>query len=806
MTVRNLDALFHPRRLLVLGEPSDAATRELFAQAQASFAPDARWIAAGQAPGWQTLAADWPSADLAVVLDPSWMRPGTLARLAASSVRAVIVACAAADLTSLLAEGRPSGLRLLGARSAGAANPRNHVRLTTLPSALQAGSVALIAQSQSLAAAAVDWAAGRRIGFSWLALTGTEADVDVADLLDYAALDPDTKAVVVQLGRIAQGRKFMSAARACARGKPVVVLQSDASPAPAGATTVRSSAFQRAGLVECESLAGLFDALAALDRLPHLSGNQVVVLGNGGGVCMHGVGALLRHGLVPQVADDDLRGRLLAKVPALGFVEDAIDLGEADGAQTVLALRELFLTRDVHAAILLRGPTAEAAHQEVAHAVAEAGFDNRLLTAWLGLESALPARALSTQAHMATFTSADAAARAIRYRWQHHRTQELLTQTPEAAPLEPIASGHVTGRLRALALRGVPVRPRDAGALLSAYGVPVSRRASTYATAALRVTSHPEFGSVIELRPALRGVERPWARALPPLDNLLARRLLEDAGYRADYSDGAFESLAGGLIRIADLVVDQPLVQELELRLGSASGHRVWALPGATLRLRNASPGERQRLALAPYPAGLAHQFAARDGSRFQCRPVRPADEPALLRLLEAMPAEDIRLRFFIGIRYFSHAMAARMTQIDYDRELALVAFPIGAPDELVAIATMIASPDTNLQACDPQRSPKAGDDASAEFAVLVQHSRARQGLGRHLLQRLLDHAACSGITKVYGEVLPENEKMLALARSLGFRETRNEPDWSHVRVEYIVGSTTAPPAPVLDRSASYIG
>ncbi|MDP3856935.1 MAG: GNAT family N-acetyltransferase [Stagnimonas sp.] len=743
MSIRHLDALLRPDAVVCIGSASEAGTAQLVEQLRGSLGP--RFHAC------DTALADWPQGAqrlLALIADPALASVELLARLGERGCQALLWPQAATPGRALLEQTRRSGLRLLGPRAGGVAHPALGLRATSFPCAPADGGLALIAQSQSIAAAALDWAAGRHLGFSWVAISGAEADVDVADLLDYAALDPRSQGVVLQLSSIRSGRKFMSAARACARLKPVVVLQSQpAARIGRGPDPVRSAAFARAGLVECESLPGLFDALAALQRLPALQQASALVIGNGAGICALGVDALARQGLTPLPLSAELRQRL----PPFRDAGGALDFGSSSAAELVAVLRQLLADPALPAVLLLHSPGTGSAHLELAAPLA-ASPDPRLLTVWLGLATAQPARSLCAQAGLATFTSADGAARALRYRWEYHRRRELLTQTPPPLPLPPTAAAEQRLSLRELVTRGIrQLAPSELAPLLGAYGLaPAPAGASSRLR--LSILSHPELGLHLELVCS----ERPPAYAYAPLDPLLAGRWLEQAGMPGGGSERPALSLA--LVQLAQLLVDQPELAGLQLSLDDNGG---WLAAGAELWLTPTPPPERQRLVLAPYPMALSGRLEGRDGRGYQLRPVRADDEPALIALLGKLDPEEVRMRFFIYIRQFSHAMGARMSQIDYDREMSLVLVPEqGRAEEVVAIATLIADPDGR----------------QAEFALLVHHDHARGGLGSRLLRRLLDHAWQQGIGQVHGTVLTENRPMLAAARRLGFRQ-RPEPD-----------------------------
>ncbi|MBX6420453.1 MAG: bifunctional acetate--CoA ligase family protein/GNAT family N-acetyltransferase [Nevskia sp.] len=761
MSIRNLAALLAPRRVVVLGEPASERARWLVDNLH-RCAP-AALLAATEAE-----VSDEGSGTLAIAADAGAATPEAIEKLGTRGARALIWPHRQAPDVSVLRAARTHLLRILGPRSSGVLNPSLRLAASALPASGAAGPVALIVQSQSVAAAAVDWASGRRLGFSWVAATGGECDVDVADLLDYAALDPATRAVALEVGHIRGARKFMSAARACARTKPTVVLQTQlAETRTAGSDPVRSAAFARAGMVECQSLPALFDAIAALQRLPPLSQVRVLVAGNGAGICALGVDAVLRHGLSPATPAADTWAQVLAAVPDLRRMAGAADLGEPEPEATVAALRAFLADADIDLVLYLRSPLAGRGHEAVAARLARAGFDQRLLTVWLGLETALPARRISAEANLATFTSPDAAARAIRYRFEYARNRELLTQTPPRGPTAVDHAAEARRRLQRLAESGV--RETDAAAALhlaAAYGIAGATRRQPESVLAVSLHRHVELGMVLEARLLAAGAALGCGRGFPPLDPLLAQRVLADAGVR-EAPPAERDALTQALIRIGQIALDQPAVEELELHLVWARGAVQALRQAARLRLTAEPAEERARLALAPYPAALTDRLD-RNGKLYVMRPVQPADEPALIRLLQGLDPESVRLRFFCGMRHFSHEMAARMTQIDYDRELALVIVPDDAPETLLGIGTLAIDPD----------------GTHAEFAVLVDPRHRGLGLGRQLLEKLVQHARARGVLQVYGEVLRENLPMLKLAESLGFSRRPLPDDPGTVRVE----------------------
>lgn len=768
MTLRNIDALFGGESVLVLGRANGHAQQQLVDNIRASVDPADRHHV-DHARNVKRLP-DF-KAELVVILDARWGAPETIGRLGERGCRAVLWSADARISADVLRAARPHNLRLLGGRTAGIAQTRSPRNISTLALQPRAGKVALITQSQSLAAAALDWALGRNIGFSWLACSGSEADIDSADLLDYAALDPRTRAVVLQVGRIRSPRKFISAARAAARVKPVLVLQTRRAvdDGPQGPDPARSAAFARAGLVECENLGGLFDGLAALDLLPTVKHDRVLVMGNGAGASALGTDALLRQGLTPARLGAEAHKQLTKIASGTRDHGVSIDLADSSTDETIEAIRTATAdTKNMDAVLFVHSPVAGQPHEPMVTAIAAAEISPRLMTVWLGLHTAQGARQASAQARLATFGSADEAVRAVRYRAQYGATREMLTATPPPDPTVTADVDALRERLVALSSDGVEWLSADeAGHLLTAYGIAGENPAESAVRMRVRAQLHAELGMVMSVQDEALGIEPAYGFA--PLDGLLARRMLQQASAsRLQGTRAAFDALAQALVRLGKLIVDLPQVIGLDLRVAVGPRGRLQAPADSLIEITASPLPDRQRLAMSPYPARMRHIVTLKDDARYIVRAIRPSDEPAVLDLLDSLSPEEIRLRFFNYIRHFSHDMAARITQVDYDREVSLVVSAYDRPDELAGMGTIIADPDGH----------------EAEFAILVHRDHTGVGLGRHLLDCLLRQAGARGIDIVYGDVLTQNRPMLSLARSLGFKVKISLEDASSVRVE----------------------
>jgi acetyltransferase len=171
----------------------------------------------------------------------------------------------------------------------------------------------------------------------------------------------------------------------------------------------------------------------------------------------------------------------------------------------------------------------------------------------------------------------------------------------------------------------------------------------------------------------------------------------------------------------------------------------------------------------------MERRYTLPDGRSFLMRPILPEDEPELQKLVKRMPAEDVRMRFFQPIHELSHEMAARLTQLDYEREMAII---VTDPDVIPGKGAIWGVVRCNA---DP-------DMERAEYAILVDRTVIGIGLGPMLMRYIIEYARQQGIKELYGEVLRENEPMLRLNRALNFKieATPDDPGVLHVKLPLV--------------------
>jgi acetyltransferase len=252
---------------------------------------------------------------------------------------------------------------------------------------------------------------------------------------------------------------------------------------------------------------------------------------------------------------------------------------------------------------------------------------------------------------------------------------------------------------------------------------------------------------------------------LPPLNLPLAQALIARTkvaaalGHFADAPAADLTAIAETLVRVSQLVIDFPEIIRMEINPIFADADGA-AVGDAALFLRPAAE-LGAGLAIAPYPAELAELWRTGDET-FTIRPIRPEDAEQHGEFFRRLSPEDVRFRFFSAMRALSPEQMARMTQVDYDREMAFVA-QRNPTSETVGVARLVIEPDRR----------------SGEFAVIVQPDMKGKGLASHLMRRLIDWGRSTGLSEIVGQILADNAPMLAFVRHLGFtlRRMPEEPD-----------------------------
>ncbi len=818
--------------------------------------------------------------DLAVICDGGSSARETLRALAKRGTRAAILLASdivdAADARfgvtaqAVLAEAEEVGLRILGPDCLGLMVPGIGLNASVAPVAASPGGVAFVSQSSTVCSAVLDWAHERDIGFSHFVSLGKTLDIDLADVIDYLGNDAMTRAILVYVEWIGNGRQFMSAGRGASRNKPVLVIKAGRTAEgqraalgnveAAGTDDVYDAAIRRAGMLRVHGFSELFAAVETLGRTRPLRGERLAIISNGVGIAVMAVDNLiLSGGLLAPLSPSTLQAIERQLGTSAAPANPAL-LDEDATPDRYLAVAKSILADDnVDAVLVLHAPSSAVPSVRVAEAVIRAAKETRgaVLASFMGGKSVAAARHLLGDAHIPTFDTVNQAVDAFMHMVRFRRNQELLMQTPPSKPIE-FASGRedvrrmvgellrrgqsiLTGReaktlLAAFGIKSAEPRivssPEEAAQAAETMGFPVAlkmmARDVTAKGPAGNMEMFLESGSAVRSaaqrllantsqrtsRAAVHGltVERMTRRtgsrevrigvaddavfgpvivfghggsaaeviddhavALPPLNMALARELIERTrifrllqGY-GDVPPANLNALCLMLVQVSQMVVDVPEIAALDINPILADENGVYTIDAQVLIAPPTEATER-RLAIRPYPQELEEEFVLKCGRSVLLRPIRPEDEPAHHDFLAKCTPEDMRLRFFHLVRSLPHAEMARLTQIDYDREMAFIATAQkedGSGPETLGVVRTVADLSND----------------KAEYAIMVRSDLKGQRLGRKLMEKIVSYCRTRGTRSIVGLVLRNNMPMLDLIHAMGFK-SHKVPDDDVMEVE----------------------
>ena len=792
MTVRNLDALFRPKSVAVIG--ASRLPRSTGAMVWGSvlgggfdgplWPVNPKYDALDGHPAVAD-AGDLPEAPtVALICTPPATWPGIIHKLGGLGTRAAIIVGEVhsdEDRTALghaLSAARPHLLRIVGPGSLGVISPALRAHLGAPSCLVKAGGVAWVSQSNALTNAVLGWAHARGLGFSHAVALGGEADVDAGDVLDYLASDPGTRAILLELDTVRAVRKFMSAARAAARNKPVLALRTGRADPADGLYT---AAFRRAGMVRVDSLDDLLDEIETLGVGRVAAGATATLITSDRGVATLACDAFAAAGDTPAQWPAEATEAVAQALPR-AVAGNPLLLGDDARAEHFgTALEVLAQHRATGTAFVVHASTHNAPAGEVAQAlIASQRFAYRgLLACFFGGVDAATRDALHAQG-IPVHTTPQRLARAFARLVDYRLGRELLMQTPEGPPAQiPAEIDAAQAQARAALAAGEDALTEEGAArLLAHFGLRAEplepREIAEDKIVDIDVELHDDdnFGPVFRFTtPPADGVSAPQRTfGFPPLNPTLARDMVTRSRYARV---AAPEPVLAALTALSQAVCDVREIVGLKLAL------RVFRERAAVVAPRIRLGTGRSRLAIMPYPRRYEETLDWH-GLRITVRPIRPEDEAAHHDFVEAMTPDDLRLRFFGAVGSFDHSQLARMTQIDYDREMALIAT---VPCEegftrTLGVVRAVADPDNE----------------TAEFAVAIRSDQKGRHLGTLLMEKIIVYARSRGTHWLVGEALRENGPMIALARASGFTVTTTEDP---AVVGFRMALDEAPAAPV---------
>lgn len=804
--------------------------------------------------------------DLAVIATPPESVPAIIEECGKRNVKAAVIitagfgeagAAGKALERAVLENAQRYGIRLIGPNCLGVMRPDIGLNATFNNGSALPGNLAFVSQSGALCTAILDWAQISDVGFSSVVSMGSSLDVDFGEILDYLISDIKTHSILLYIEGIRDARSFMSALRAAARIKPVILVKVGRHAAGSkaamshtaslvGSDDAFDAAVRRAGVVRVRSITELFSAAKALSCGFNPTGNRLAIVTNGGGPGVMATDRAIDLGLEMAVLSDATIDKLNQVLPGTWSHGNPVDIiGDAQADRYQHAVQACLEDPNVDGVLTILTPQAMTKPLEAAKAVIALSnrYNKPLLTSWMGGAQVETSRAAFKRAKKPTFRTPEPAVEVFAFLSAYHRNQKLLMQMP--GPLshhvEPDIEGAHMIIEGALQQRRKVLSEMESKALLSAFHIPVAQTMVAHSpnealliaqqlgfpvamkinspdithktdaggvllnlvnAQAVRaayheiidnvkahrpealvdgisiqpmivkpngrelmvgVTNDPIFGPVITFGAGGTTVEVMGDRSvsLPPLNNFLVKDLIDGthvakmlAAFR-HMPPADMNALESVLLRVSEMVCELPMLMEMDINPLIVDEHGALAADArVVVEFRSPSADRYAHMAIYPYPTHLVSDWQLADGTNVVIRPIRPEDAALEQTFVHALSEESRYFRFMNSMQELSESMLVRFTQIDYSREMALIA------------VTMEHNKEVELGVTRYAINP---DGESCEFALVVADSMRGKGLGNKLMVALMDAARAKGLKIIEGEVLNNNAGMLKLMHRLGF-------------------------------------
>ena len=754
------------------------------------------------------------------------------------------------------------GCRIVGPNSLGFLRPALNLNASLYPEIPRQGNIAFISESGGFSAIFLEHAIKKNVGFSYFASLGSKRDVNFADIIDFLGRDGSTTSLFLHIQSINNGRRFVTALRNFAMSKPIVILKTGKaetcsvqsitdSGCLAREDLIYEAVFKRAGSLRVNSIVDLLDMVETIAKQDRPKGRRLMFISNSIAPSEMAVTTLQAMGGFLAVPGKNTLQNISDQTAIKNELSNPLYLrSNASAADYQVAISACLKDKMVDGVLVICIPFPGIDLQKIAEAIANAAASNPqtpLFTSWCSEGTNLSAITFLNSKNIPTYYTPEQAVRSFIYMYRYDYNLKLLQETPEIIlkDFSPDLSMAEKIIKDCLARDRFTLFTTEATAILSTYGIRVMEAVEVSTTEkAIQVARRLEYPTVMriyspnvgtrcrtdrvsyilrndhEVREAFASAddivaslqdpdaaliiqplpplhsytlvigskksrsfgttilfglggdylqaEQDYAIGLPPLNQTLARRMMEETKiYRHLQGIPSLHNALGYLeellVRFSQLVIDLPQIDEIEMNpllltendgvVGSVAIHLDRGLP----KEYHWAKGDLcpLHLSIPPYPFKYEKNIILRDGTEIHIRPIRGEDESAMRVFLESLSKESIFYRF--GLRRFNmpHTNLARFCQVDYDRDLAFLAVTRGQDEVVIG--------DMQIH--------RFVDEENAEFSLTVADSWQGKGLGRILMDYCITVARDIGIKTLWMDVIKENVRMIKFGNKYNFRQ-----------------------------------
>ncbi len=436
--------------------------------------------------------------DLAIIATPAKTVPEVVEECGQAGVGGLVIISAGFKeageegekmYEAIARKARRYNMRVVGPNCLGFINPHLKVNASFAAHTALPGNIAFISQSGALCTSILDWALDQSVGFSHFVSIGSMIDVDFADLIDYLGTDSSTSCILIYMESLNNARKFMSAARAFARTKPIIILKSGRSEeggqatmshtgSLAGNDAVYDVAFRRAGIIRVDTIAQLFNCAQSLAMQPRPNGNRLAIVTNAGGPGVLATDYLIHYGGTMAQLSPKSMDALNAILPAHWSRNNPVDvLGDASAETYRQALEICLKDKNVDGVLAILTTQAVTSPTEVAKAVVTVyqKFKKTILASWMGESDVQEGREILEAGNIPNYRYPESAVDVFLKRYNYSRNLELLYQTPPAIPKQVDLHTDVAHAIidSVMAQGRTQLMENEAKELMKSYGIPV---------------------------------------------------------------------------------------------------------------------------------------------------------------------------------------------------------------------------------------------------------------------------------------------------------------------------------------------
>ncbi|RLC53631.1 MAG: acetyl CoA synthetase subunit alpha [Candidatus Cloacimonadota bacterium] len=808
--------------------------------------------------------------DLAIIATPAKSAPAIVEDCGIAGVSSVLLISAGfaeageegKKLMNQIAETiRKYDMSLIGPNCLGFIKPSIKFNATFASKMALPGKIAFISQSGALCTAILDWSIEQNVGFSHFVSIGSMMDISFNDLIDYFGTDSQTNSIVIYMESLKDARSFLSAARAFARNKPIIVLKAGKSSegaqaamshtgSLAGNDFVFDAAFKRAGIIRVDTIEELFHIAQALAMQPRPTNNRLAIVTNAGGPGVIATDTLIANGGKLAKLSDEIIEELNQHLSPHWSKGNPLDvLGDAGPVQYAKALEMCSKDRNVDGILVILTPQSMTDPTAVAEELTEFAKKSTktVLACWMGASDIYEGQKILEANNIPVYQTPEDAVKAFMIMYDYSRNLQILHETPAQIPTQfqpnkkankelinmvlndnrsvmteyeakqflanydipVIKNGIATNEEEAIKLAeeigyplvmkiaspdilhktdvgGVKLNIQDKEEAKEAYnkilksstekvpdadirGVFVEQMMKRKYELIIGCKKDPIFGPTIVFGMGGVAVEifKDTRVGLPPLNMALAMRIIEDTkiyklikGYRG--MPGAdIQAIQFLLYKFAYLLMDFPQINEIDINPFGVDERGGIVLDAKVMLDKDyvqIDDNSNKHLVISPYPSEYTTTYTMKDGQKAILRAIKPEDEFMEKEMFSNFSERTQRFRFFQLISDISHEQLIRYTQIDYDREIAIIAeIEDEGRKKMAGVVRLIADQYNE----------------TAEYAIVIADPWQNKGLGNKFTDYIHEIAKARGIKKICANVLATNHIMQHMFRARGYKMER---------------------------------